>query len=420
MRHILTALMVVILIMFPWLAYNFPLQLNSLVTALNKAGDQVASIVMNHKPKTVDEIQSKYAMADKPGVDKKVKVMIIPGHEPDFGGAEYLDLKEREMTVELSKALGEFMANNKRYEVHIARDERVWSTELGQYFKTKWDEIIAWHENNKAEFVDLIRLGKIKRVSPSVLHNDAPKDSALRLYGISKWSEENDVDIILHVHFNDYPRKDHKSSGKYSGFSIYVPEKQYYNSATARYLADKIFTRLEKFNPVSNFPGESSGIIEDQDLIAVGSYNSINAPSILIEYGYIYEPQFQDKVTRDLVIRDLAYQTYLGLQDFFEVVPVTEFVVNDTILMPSKWQEKISENSPAQSILSLQTALILNGVYPPSNKTKNDCPRTGIIGNCTKTALEDFQKKHGITGESGIVGEKTIGILNQLYSLQTI
>jgi peptidoglycan hydrolase-like protein with peptidoglycan-binding domain len=50
----------------------------------------------------------------------------------------------------------------------------------------------------------------------------------------------------------------------------------------------------------------------------------------------------------------------------------------------------------------------------------NDCPRTGKLGACTKSALASFQRKYGISGEDGIAGPKTIGELNQLFSAKVM
>ena len=49
------------------------------------------------------------------------------------------------------------------------------------------------------------------------------------------------------------------------------------------------------FHPVNgmHFPGE--GVVEDQELIAIGSFNTLNPIGLLIEYGYIYESQFYNK-----------------------------------------------------------------------------------------------------------------------------
>jgi peptidoglycan hydrolase-like protein with peptidoglycan-binding domain len=79
-----------------------------------------------------------------------------------------------------------------------------------------------------------------------------------------------------------------------------------------------------------------------------------------------------------------------------------------------------SSQSNPDDVLALQTAMLIDGVYPGAGKTKNDCPRTGKLGPCTLSALNTFQKKYGIKGEEGMVGEKTKKILNTKYSVQSV
>lgn len=163
-------------------------------------------------------------------------------------------------------------------------------------------------------------------------------------------------------------------------------------------------------------PKETDGIIEEQELIAIGSYNTLDAPSMLIEYGYIYEPQFADKNVRDSTFRDLAFQTYLGIQDFFGSGNDVSLTY-DTLMLPYKWENNINRNTLDKNpVLALQSALIIEGLYPPREKNKNDCPRTGKFGPCTIEALSTFQKKYGISGENEMVGEQTKKILNEKYS----
>jgi N-acetylmuramoyl-L-alanine amidase len=119
------------------------------------------------------------------------------------------------------------------------------------------------------------------------------------------------------VHFNDYPQRKKSSPGDYSGFSIYVPEQQYSNSRSSREIAAQVSKQLGTYYPESNMPKEGSGVVEDQDLIAIGSFNTLDPASLLIEYGYIYEPQFLNPVIRSKVIEDLATQTYVGIHNFF-------------------------------------------------------------------------------------------------------
>ena len=71
-------------------------------------------------------------------------------------------------------------------------------------------------------------------------------------------------------------------------------------------------------------------------------------------------------------------------------------------------------------VLALQSALLLDGVYPGKGKSKNDCPRSVKIGPCTLGAIDTFQKKYGIKGEENVVGERTREVLNNKYSVRSI
>ncbi|MFA6554542.1 MAG: N-acetylmuramoyl-L-alanine amidase [Candidatus Paceibacterota bacterium] len=427
MRHIFAVVFLIMLLAVPWFMYN-PEQASYVYSIIGKVENQIAAVILTHSPKTVVDIKSRYADAEKQTVfgtkvtDKKVKILLVPGHEPDYGGAEYGSLFERKMTVEIAEQLQKFLDTNGRYQVYVTRDENSWSPMFFEYFKNNWSDIIAWTKGHKEETVHLTRMGEYHPVVPNVIHNNAPNDVAFRLYGLGKWSNENDVDIIIHLHFNDAPGHGRSTPGKYSGFSIYVPENQYFNSSTTLSLANTIFSRLQKYNGVSNLPGESGGIIQDQDLIAVGAYNSLDAASLLIEYGYIYEPQFTNPDLHDTAVKDLAFQTYLGLQDFFdERSPANVTGSFDTLVMPYSWSNTITDSKhDDKDVFSLQTALVIDGVYPPANKSLNDCPRSGSFGPCTKASVDSFQNKRGIVGEKGVVGVKTLQELNRLYSIKAI
>lgn len=418
MRHLFATSLAITILIIPWFAVNYPNSAKTIITTMERAADQVAGVIIGHRPKTIAEIQGKYQKSLKSNT--KVRILIVPGHEPDFGGTQFNNSLERDITVLLAKDLKDLLDHNEHYEVFVTRDEKSWSPEFAAYFRDKWDEIVDWQAAHKQEVYQLIRLGKFAKLVPTVDHATAPLDVATRLYGINKWVGENDIDIVIHVHINDYARPYRSEAGEYSGFAIYVPENQYYNSTTTQALAKNILKRLEKYNPVSNLPGEKTGIVEDQDLIAIGSYNTVDAASMLIEYGYIYEPHFVNPETRKLAVRDLAYQTYIGITDFFDPVSeknLTKF--DDTVAIPYEWKSTISGiGTEGPDIFALQTALLADGLYPPAQKSKNDCPRTGKIGSCTRQALNDFQKKYGVTGETNIAGIKTLEILNKSYGLK--
>ncbi len=414
MKHIIIAFLAIILLLSPWVVKSFPNTIKYVSeNYIKNASDFLASVI--HKPVQVADMKSRYSNSTN-----KINILIVPGHEPSFGGAEYLDLKERDMNVELSNSLAEFFSRNSHYNVNISRDKQSWNPILSDYFKNHWDEIVAFLKDSKQEVLTSIQNGSMKLDNNGLFHNNAPRDVAYRLYGINKWGNENNIDIAIHVHFNDYPRRNASIPGKYSGLTIYVPESSFQNNASTVAVADTIFKRLTKYNAKSNLPKEDDGIVEDSDLIAIGAYNSSNAASMLIEYGYIYEPQFADQYVREASLRELAYQTYLGVEDFFNQNNQNG-IAYDTLVLPYTWKNTLDEKSIEKNdIFALQTALTLDGVYPPQGKQKNDCPRTGKIGPCTKASILEFQKKYGITGEGGVVGKKTLDILNNKFSVKQV
>ena len=412
MRHYVALSLAVTIFLVPWAATTFPETADRLAVIIRDVSEQVAAVVV-HNPRTVAGLQQKYAASTNQGTPR-VRILLVPGHEPTYGGAEFGSLKERTMTVDLAEQLGTFLSANTRYEVIIVRDKQAWNPIFTDYFKKQWEDIIAWQKSHQQESLRKVAITPLP--PPKVYHNKAPSDVAYRLYGMTKWSNENMVDIAVHIHFNDYPRKATHLPGKYSGFAIYTPEKQYANGTTTRAVSEAVFKRLAKYNPVSDLPGEIEGIIDERELIAVGANDTADAASLLIEYGYIYEPQFTNSEAYPMAIKDLAFQTYLGLEDFFTNGRQSSLAAAyDTLALPYTWRTPLSDTTAhPRDVFALQTALLADGVYPPASKTKNDCPRTGKIGPCTKASIEVFQKKYGID-EKGF-GEKTLQELNRRYS----
>lgn len=261
-------------------------------------------------------LQEKYENALKTG--KKVKVLIVPGHEPKAGGGEYKNLKERNMTVDLALEVASYFKNDPHFEVVTTRDKDAWNPIFEKYFKEHENDIISFIGLKKAEMSKLMDNGSVTKVTNGIDHMDAPVAMARRLYGINKWSNENGVDMLIHIHFNEYPRKKQGTPGKYTGFVIYTPDLQYSNSQASGDIAKYTLSRLKSQFPVSNFPKESAGIVPGQDLIAIGSANTLDSPSFLIEYGYIYDKLFATEAKRKTTFSEMAKATYLGVQDFFK------------------------------------------------------------------------------------------------------
>jgi N-acetylmuramoyl-L-alanine amidase len=345
---------------------------------------------------------------------EKVRVLVVPGHEPHYGGANFGKLYEHDLTVELGKYLETFLKNNSRYQVTVSRDADSWNGMLASYFNSHMNEITAWQQQAKKTAPAFSSSGE--QSTSTVMHVSAPSFAAFRLFGITKWANENKTDLMIHLHLNDTPERKKNMAGKYSGFSIYVPALQNGNSSSTKGIANAVFKRLSLYNPVSDYPPESKGIIQDPDLIALGVNNTANSASMLIEYDYLYQPQFVNAKVRSVALKDLAYQTYLGVEDYFSKV---DNISVASRYYPSRvyvWKTRVTSMGPnnPKDIYALQTALIMDGDYPPIGKTKNECPHSGNIGACTKASLAIFQKKYGITGES-FGGKKTFAKLNAIY-----
>ncbi|MBI5401194.1 MAG: N-acetylmuramoyl-L-alanine amidase [Candidatus Yonathbacteria bacterium] len=346
---------------------------------------------------------------------KKLNVLIVPGHEPDFGGTEYLSVKERDINADLALYLAQYLVEDGHYRVTMTRGKDGWNPDFQDYFTMHDDEIKTFVRAQKMEMVRLVDEGRVTKVTDSVPHNDAPSDVALRLFGINKWANEHHADIVIHVHFNDSAPRRVDSPGEHNGFTIYVPERQYSNAQASADIAQNVFKRLSKMFPVSSLPQEDKGIVEDQDLIAVGSSNTVDAASMLVEYGYIYEPQFKIPIVRALVLKELAFQTYLGLADFFGE---TSLIVGpyQSTLLPYDWGTPVKKTRSAnRGVLAFQAALSDRGFYPPQYYTRNECPISGLFGSCTRTALSAFQREFEIKNEQDVIGAKTRAQLRKLF-----
>lgn len=374
---------------------------------------------------TLAELEQKYADAGN-GKDN-VRILIVPGHEPDFGGAEYQGIYEREITVETANQLAAYLRQNPRFDVIVARSNTAWNDQLQSYFDKKWDDIENFVSSRKEAFAKLIKRGKATQRSDDdqVAHAAAPDEVALRLYGIGKWANENDVDLVVHLHINDAPDHGPNGPGANSGYAVYVPDSQYGNAATSYLVGEAIAARLSTMNATSTLPVENKGVVEDQELIALGAYDTLSMPSVLLEYAYITEPKFSQPEMRQAITKDYAYETYLGIQDFFKDSPVIKY---PTTALPFTFATsslaKVGSSSPAT--YALQAALHTAGFFPtyasstPANvrlmaPTLTQCPIDGIMDSCTTNAVEAFQIAKGLP-VTGTLAPATVNALNTLFS----
>ena len=275
----------------------------------------VASIVFPEKV-TPEMLKDKYKKGD-------IKILIVPGHDKNLYGAQYRGMTEESLNSKLGFHLYNYFFSDKNFSPFITR---TYEGEYQQWFRNYADSektsIKTWKDKLKSAMKSFLKTGVVTK-NTKIFHNPAADNTSLDLYAVNKWANENDIDIVLHIHFNDYPGRKYDLPGKYTGFSIYIPENQLPNYKTSQGIAESIKKELKKIQSASDFPKEKDIIIEDQQLIAIGSNASRDGASLLVEYGYIYEDKIYDKNLREQTLADMAHKTYLGVKNYFDLTPKT-------------------------------------------------------------------------------------------------
>jgi len=354
----------------------------------------------------------------------RLNILLVPGHTKESPGAVYHGTQEAELTVELAYYLKEFLQTNPRFHVSMLRakngENENW---FSRYLEEREEEIKQFQTQSRVLMKYAVIKDDVTQTHSPIAHTSAADNTAFELYAVNKWANEHGIDIVLHIHFNDYPRKQNYLPGKYSGFSIYIPEKQLPNARVSKTFGESLKHVLEQSFASSDYPKEAGTVIETQELIAVGSNASRNGVSLLVEYGYIYEPQFHVNKIRSLFLKELAYQTYRGFMYHFEPETKSSTLAEKTRLLPNTWNETLKEGARGPAVLALQRALLEEGTYPPSGTTLNDCPLSGYLSACTVKAIKTFQEKYksilllpfGYSFGTGVFGSETRKLLNTLY-----
>jgi N-acetylmuramoyl-L-alanine amidase len=245
-----------------------------------------------------------------------IKILLVPGHDDESWGAQYGNLKEADMNLVLAKKIFNILKQDKRFEVHIARDSNGYTKEFADYFANNQEDIILFKEDAKKKMQEDIISGNFiqKENNP---HLNASEDVAIKLYGLNKWANENKMDAVIHIHFNDYPRPTAWTKGTYKGFAIYIPDGEMENWKESGQLGANIFIQLKKKYVTSTYERELGGLVPDQKLIALGSNDTLlqSVRSILIEYGYIY--RFGNSIMRHQAYDTMADLTAKGVKNYF-------------------------------------------------------------------------------------------------------
>jgi N-acetylmuramoyl-L-alanine amidase len=387
----------------------------------NQTTNLVASVFFQNSIETADVIKKYKRASTKNHYKKDVKIMIVPGHDNENSGAVLKDketgkvFKEADLNLKVANELNKLLSDEKGIKTFLTRDEKGYHRKLAEYFEKESDKIAEFRESKKQIMEKLVEEGRVQK-EVHIHHNTARPEVANVLYGINKYANDNEYDIIIHIHFNDYPGRT-KDWGEYSGFSIYVPEEQYSNAQASHDFAEELRDQLLLSFAESDMPQEDA-ITQDQELIAIGAYNSVDSIAVLLEYGYIYESQFTDSNISDYILNELAQQTYLGIMDFLsgEVKSFSSIDAKKhktfSNLEEYQWSGDLKKGDMGIEVLALQDFLRDKGFYPRLN-TMNNCPINGRFGECTENALSEFQRLNDIE-PTGYFGPQTRALINSI------
>ena len=260
--------------------------------------------------------QSKYTLPSLYQEQKRpIRVLIVPGHDEESVGAVYRGLRETDLTVTLGEELVALFARDTHFAPMITRTNNGYTDTFAALFENNRESVKSFQDYVKY-YAQLFLWHKMIIPRKTVDHATARPEQALKLYGINWWVNGNSVDLALHIHFNDYPRRDRNKPGEYYGYAIYYPERQLPNHYASKPIAQALHRRLRNILMPSTYPQESGGLVESQELIALGANGSLDSAALLIEYSYIYEPWLQDAETRERMIKKLALETYQGIVEY--------------------------------------------------------------------------------------------------------
>ena len=366
-------------------------------TSFDHGVDYLASVWFKQSI-DADEIIKRYkrALSNSNRSADPIKILIVPGHDEDSPGAIYKNssgqiVREADQNLIVGRELFNLLDKEKGIEVFLVRDENGYNPEFSKYLTEKREEIALFYETKRVEMAKLVVNGSVESYQ-NVHHNSARPEVVQTLYSINKFANDEKFDIVIHLHFNDYPGR-RGLSGKYSGFAIYAPEKQFSNSKASKIFAGKLADQLSYLFASSDQPKESA-VVEDQELIAVGANNTADPVSVLIEYGYIYESQFNYPVIKDTILKELAHQTYLGIGGFLNEENVrreTAFDFKKYLTDRNFSKSELRQGHKSLDVLAWQYYLRDLGVYPV-NGDLNSCPISGNFGDCTAKALAKYGK----------------------------
>ena len=257
------------------------------------ANDNISKDI-NYK-KTDNTNQSNYVSNKKE--NKKIKILIDPGHNAATKGSQGFLGYEYYMTLRLAKQLTAILDKDDRFEYTLSRNGAYYDRPIKEYITNNYEKLLGIYNT---ELEETERTGNLTRYQ------------TMELYAIRHYAIDNDFDALISLHFDYMPYI--KQREKTEGFHIIVSP---YNGEfqTSMKIANKISERMQesyKISPViatdNILPDNVWKFYNKEDLLNKGialrglvllgdsfeyKYNKQtfkkDIPSVMIESGFIHD-----------------------------------------------------------------------------------------------------------------------------------
>ena len=257
------------------------------------ANDNISKDI-NYK-KTDNTNQSNYVSNKKE--NKKIKILIDPGHNAATKGSQGFLGYEYYMTLRLAKQLTAILDKDDRFEYTLSRNGAYYDRPIKEYITNNYEKLLGIYNT---ELEETERTGNLTRYQ------------TMELYAIRHYAIDNDFDALISLHFDYMPYI--KQREKTEGFHIIVSP---YNGEfqTSMKIANKISERMQesyKISPViatdNILPDNVWRFYNKEDLLNKGialrglvllgdsfeyKYNKQtfkkDIPSVMIESGFIHD-----------------------------------------------------------------------------------------------------------------------------------
>jgi|GEM_PF-3450684 len=245
-------------------------------------------------------------------VEAPKRVLLVAGHTAQTKGAVFQDTTEYELNYNLLKKLEREM-KERGYETIVSHQGGDYTPQFLDFFAKNEERILEFRENKKNAYDRQYPQGVVTNDTD---HNHASPLGVVQLYGVNLWANENNIDAVIHLHFNDYPGRVAGKPGVHTGISVFTPLKTNNHFVESFKLGKLIEENMLKYTERSTVRNESAGVLESE-LIAVGQANSVNMPAVLIENGFVYENKFTNESQREIVFTRQANSIANGIERYF-------------------------------------------------------------------------------------------------------